>query len=270
MPVQAQSVISTTLATGDPRFAPRRWAGGLELYGGGVAVGVGRTAVTVRTGRGRLSLVLSGVGRDGRLRAVGAVSPRVRGGEAVYVHRGGAVEWYRAGPLGVEQGFTLTRRPAGRGDAVTLAMALGGLRAQLSGSGAEFLARSGRVAVRYGGLVAFDASGRRVPAGLSLSGSRLLLRVGDRGARYPLRIDPFIQQGAKLAASDESGAGQFGASVALSEDGNTALSGGAADKSGAGAAWVFTRSGSTWTQQGSKLIGSGESGAGQFGASVAL
>ena len=37
-----------------------------------------------------------------------------------------------------------------------------------------------------------------------------------------------------------------------------------------GAAWVFTRSGSTWTQQGPKLTGSGEVGAGEFGESVAL
>ena len=33
---------------------------------------------------------------------------------------------------------------------------------------------------------------------------------------------------------------------------------------------MFTRSGSTWTQQGSKLTGSGEVGEGAFGSSVAL
>ncbi|MBV9422122.1 MAG: hypothetical protein JOZ98_04380 [Solirubrobacterales bacterium] len=197
------------------------------------------------------------------------MSPRVRGGEVMYA-RGGVVEWYRAGPLGIEQGFMLARRPAGRSGAVTLAMKLGGLRARPSGSGVEFVARSGQVALRYGGLVAFDASGRRVAAWLALSGSRLLLRVNDRGARYPLRIDPFIQQGSKLIASDESGAGQFGASVAVSGDGNTALVGGPADNGNVGAAWVFTRSGSTWSQQGAKLTASDEGGAGRFGGSVAL
>ncbi len=34
--------------------------------------------------------------------------------------------------------------------------------------------------------------------------------------------------------------------------------------------WVFTRSGSNWTQDGGKLTGGGESGEGQFGISVAL
>ncbi len=75
-------------------------------------------------------------------------------------------------------------------------------------------------------------------------------------------------QQAKLIGGEESGAGHFGRSVALSADGNTALIGAANDEGG-GAAWVFTRSGSTWTQQ-AKLTGAGESGSGWFGQSVAL
>jgi hypothetical protein len=58
--------------------------------------------------------------------------------------------------------------------------------------------------------------------------------------------------------------------VALSPDGNTALIGGPGDNSSAGAAWVFTRSGSTWTQQGKKLTVANETGGSQFGSSVAL
>ena len=58
--------------------------------------------------------------------------------------------------------------------------------------------------------------------------------------------------------------------MALSADGNTALIGGSDDDDSVGAAWVFTRSGATWTQQGAKLTGSDEVGAGDFGESVAL
>jgi hypothetical protein len=47
----------------------------------------------------------------------------------------------------------------------------------------------------------------------------------------------------------------FGTSVALSATGDTALVSAPGDSSGAGAAWVFTRSGSVWSQQGTKLIG---------------
>ena len=66
--------------------------------------------------------------------------------------------------------------------------------------------------------------------------------------------EKWTQQGAKLTGGGESGVGKFGASVALSSDGNTALIGGPNDGPfPVGAVWVFTRSGSVWTQQGAKL-----------------
>ena len=80
----------------------------------------------------------------------------------------------------------------------------------------------------------------------------------------------WAQQGEKLTGAGESGAGEFGWSVALSGAGDTALIGGRDDGGGVGAAWVFARVGSTWAQQGEKLIGAAESGQGQFGQDVAL
>jgi hypothetical protein len=80
----------------------------------------------------------------------------------------------------------------------------------------------------------------------------------------------WIQQGGKLTGSGASGGAKFGWSVALSADGSTALVGGWADSGNKGAAWVFTRSGSTWTQQGGKLTGAGATAFPQFGFSVAL
>ncbi len=65
----------------------------------------------------------------------------------------------------------------------------------------------------------------------------------------------------KLTAADASGAAELGFSVALSDDGNTAIVGGPGDSSSIGAAWVFTRSGSVWNQQGTKLSGAGAAGA---------
>ncbi len=80
----------------------------------------------------------------------------------------------------------------------------------------------------------------------------------------------WTQQGPKLTANDETGNGKFGTIVALSANGDTALIGGWNDDHSKGAAWVFTRSGSTWTQQGPKLTGAGETGEGRFGVAVAL
>ncbi len=131
--------------------------------------------------------------------------------------------------------------------------------------------RNGQTVLRYTGLSANDAKGQALRSWLTLESGRVVMRIDSQRARYPVRIDPFIQQGPKLTGSEESGEGSFGQSVALSSDGNTALIGGPEDNNGAGAVWVFTRSGSTWTQQGPKLTGGEESGEKSFfGSSVAL
>ena len=78
------------------------------------------------------------------------------------------------------------------------------------------------------------------------------------------------QQGGRLVGSDGSSAAKQGISVALSADGNTLALGGNADNGFAGAAWVFTRSGTSWTQQGAKLVGTVAVSNAQQGYSVAL
>src|SRR5215208_4648756 len=89
-------------------------------------------------------------------------------------------------------------------------------------------------------------------------------------ARSPSGRLSLIQQGQKLTGGGAAGAGRFGTSVALSADGDTALVGGPDDDGLRGAVWTFTRSGTTWSQQGGKLTGGGETGNGRFGTSVAL
>jgi hypothetical protein len=81
----------------------------------------------------------------------------------------------------------------------------------------------------------------------------------------------WTQQGGKLVGTGALGPASQGTSVALSADGNTTIVGGYNDNSGIGAAWIFTRSNGVWTQQGTKLVGSGAvGGATSQGWSVAL
>ena len=98
--------------------------------------------------------------------------------------------------------------------------------------------------------------------------------ITDAGAAYIFtRSGVNWSQQAQLLASDKAANDYFGYSVALSSDGNTCAVGAYAnDPSGisnAGAAYIFTRSGSTWTQQ-TKLIASDRADSDLFGSSIAL
>ncbi len=130
--------------------------------------------------------------------------------------------------------------------------------------------------VQQGGKLSEESPSFGETVALSADGSTMLVGApGDDGGRGAAWVftrtgSTWTQQGEALTGGEESGAGEFASSAALSADGDTVLIGGAGDGGHAGAAWVFTRTDSTWTQQGEKLIGGGEVGPGWFGRSVAL
>ena len=112
------------------------------------------------------------------------------------------------------------------------------------------------------------------------AGAAISRRQESSGSSHA--VTPLQQRGAKLVGIGEIHRGEFGRSIVLSADGKTAAVGGSNDNSptfdskrgvlslGLGAVWVFKRTGSTWKQQGPKIVGQGESGPGQFGAAIAL
>ena len=85
-----------------------------------------------------------------------------------------------------------------------------------------------------------------------------------------MALAQFSQQGPKLVGTGATGPASQGFSVSLSSDSNTAIVGGGDDNTAEGAAWVFTRSGGVWTQQGDKLVGTGATGTTRQGDSVSL
>jgi hypothetical protein len=96
--------------------------------------------------------------------------------------------------------------------------------------------------------------------------------TGSGTGNFTITTTPFpsVQQGSKLVGTGATGAALQGISVAMSADGNTAIVGGYSDNSNVGAVWIYRRSGGSWTQQGTKLVGTGNTGASQQGTSVAL
>jgi len=270
MPLSLVPALSASVGPFQRRFWSVRRGASLLTAGGGLRSTFNVSGVAMRVGHGTLGLSLAGVGRGRRFDPIAAVAPSGSANQITYRH-GWTSEFYRNGPLGLEQGFVVRHRPlARRGSLALLLRVRGSLMPERVGTQVLFRAPGGAVAISYSHLAAVDATGRQLPVSMWVGNGTLQLRVGDGGARYPLRIDPFIQQGAKLTGGGEVGSGEFGSSVALSADGNTALVGAPGDSGGVGAAWVFTRSGSIWTQQGEKLTGASETGAARFGGSVAL
>jgi hypothetical protein len=129
---------------------------------------------------------------------------------------------------------------------------------------------------RFGASVAISADGSTAIVG----------GPGDNGRvgavwMFARSEGMWVQQGPKLTPESEGTAVEceelegepeacgVGRSVALSADGNVALVGAPRNKGHQGAAWVYTRSGSTWTKS-ARLTGEEAVGAARFGRSVAL
>jgi hypothetical protein len=334
LPAGALGPVSAALGRSAPEYRARVAAGSISTFSAPQRLHASFSRAGVRIGgRAGVSLRLQTLVQGGLARRLAPVTPTASANRVTFA-RPGLSEWYANGPLGIEQGFTLTARPpTGAGGAVVLAMRLGSAaRTQLARGGQALTVRArGGSTLRYGNLLALDATGRALPSRMTLDGRELRIMLDARGARYPLRIDPLVQQGRRLTGAagslnrfgysvalsddgntavvgarygsgtyvfarsgsawslqgtlvteEEAGEGSacegegaegecsFGRAVAMSADGNTVLIGAATADERRGAAWVFTRAGSVWTQQGPRLTAAVESARGHFGAAVAL
>ena len=129
-------------------------------------------------------------------------------------------------------------------------------------SAVKFVTADGQAALRYSGLKVWDAAQRELAAHIEVRGRQLSLVVNDRDATYPVTIDPTFTRQAYLKASNTGSEDYFGWSIAIS--GNTVIVGAPGEDSNAntingdqsnnsaqeaGAAYVFVRNGTTWSQQ---------------------
>jgi hypothetical protein len=131
----------------------------------------------------------------------------------------------------------------------------------------KLTASDGKVGDRFGYSVAIDGDTAVVGAGYADVGLKL-----DQGAAYVFtRSGETWTQRQKLTASDSALGAYFGSSVAISGDTVVVGARGAYvdGEVNQGAAYVFTRSGETWTQQ-QKLTASDGTARDHFGSSVAI
>jgi len=218
-------------------------------------------------------LPLRAYGRGTGMQRARSASKKSSHSARVEYQRGTLTEWYvNVGPA-IEQGFTVSEKPAGSGP---LALHFE-LRTDLAPSlspdarSLSFSAPDGS-RLRYSDLAAFDARGVQLPARFALEPERLVLEVDDSGAVYPLTIDPLIYMEAKQVAFDALTGDDYGASVAVDVD--TAVVGAPGDDDpvagdGTGAAYVYVRVGAAWVLQ-QKITALDRAPDDNFGASVAI
>ncbi|MCA3148770.1 MAG: integrin [Burkholderiales bacterium] len=115
---------------------------------------------------------------------------------------------------------------------------------------------------------------------VALSGDGNTLAVGapgedgsasDSGAVYVFTRSggSWSQQGSPIKATSPALGDRFGSAVALSNDGNTLAVGAPGRNADAGSAYVFVRSGTSWTEEDNRTASNAGAGD-QFGTSVAL
>jgi uncharacterized protein (TIGR03437 family) len=255
---------------------------GTKLVGTG-AVGSAQQGISVALSGDGNTCVVGGRDDNG---AIGAIWVYTRSGGA-WNQQGGKLVGAGAvnGPYSVSQGNSV----AVSGDGNT---AIVGGPGDNGGTGALWVfTRSGGVWSQQGGKLvgtgAVKATGGYVvyqgsSVALSADGNTAIVGGpgdnGDIGAAWVFTRSGGVwsQQGDKLVGTgavngaNAAFAAQQGLSVALSGDGNTAIVGGPNDNDFVGAAWVYTRSGGVWSQQGGKLVGTGGIHSTLQGSSVAL
>jgi hypothetical protein len=225
----------------------------------------------------------------GRTAIVGAPAEGGAGSAWIYARTG--PNWIRQGPALPGLGSPEPCIPEGGGEAEACRY---GLAVALSGDGNTALIGAPAANAGLGAARIYTRSGSTWEEGPELTGSaeigsghfgRSVALSGDGttalvGGAYDdhgigaawlfTRTSSGWTPGPVLHGGEEGGAGYFGRAVALSSDGATALIGGPLDSRGAGAIWVFGRSGAEWEQQGPKLTPAAAAEAEHFGHSVAL
>jgi hypothetical protein len=176
--------------------------------------------------------------------------------------------------------FGRTVAIAGAGDTVLVGARFDDVGANTNQGSAYVFVRSGSTWTQQAKLTAADGVATDLFGNsVALSGDTALVgayyddvgAIGGEGSAYVfVRSGSTWTQQAQLTAADSANSDQFGISVALS--GDTALVGAWLNDvvtTDQGAAYVFVRSGSTWTQQARLTVADGAP-FDQFGFSVAL
>ena len=262
LPPVAQATISAAVGKNNSSYYAKPSKQGFQLHSASQKLWLDftRREATLRADGFAWNMALAAYGRGLDLAPAPQVEPRASRNRVEYRH-GAVNEWYKNGPLGMEQGFTVqSRLGASDSQPFTIALSLPDnvqasvdrSRTTLTLTGADDRAR-----IRYAGLTATDANGKELKTWLQTDRKQLLVKVDDAGALYPIVIDPIIQL-AELAST----ASELTYTVGTS--GSTVVA------SDGGTVYVFVKPSTGWTNMTQTATLTPSDSPIAFGASVAI
>jgi 6-phosphogluconolactonase (cycloisomerase 2 family) len=223
-----------------PLAASRLAAGGRSLPSGGtlsIRQAAGGGAYLVNSSQDLAATIspksVSVVGIDGITVGLGSVTigrgavlshplfgAPAPAGDRVMLGAAGLDEWFVNTPSAIEQGFTVTRRPAGHSPLVISQRLMGNADARVTSDGRTVFFSTLRGRLEYTNLVVRDSRGARVPAHLNLAGRQLRIVIDDAGAGYPLRVDPGILSPVVQNPGTNADTGTYPRALAFSPNGD--------------------------------------------------
>ena len=198
------------------------------------------------------------ISSDGNTAIVGAYGENWPAG-AIYIYIRSGTTWSQQARISIGGGYFFGSSLSISGDGLTLAVGVGQEPALyiFAKSGTTWSQQAKITGIVFG---AAPDAGIGAPVSISSDGNTIIFGASredtgatDAGAAYIFtRSGTSWSQQAKIQASDKEANDYFGSSVSISSDGNTAIVGAHGEDTGgadAGAAYIFKRSGSTWSQQ---------------------
>lgn len=213
-------------------------------------------------GHAEITIGLAAIGRGSRMSRVERVGASTRGNVGTYSFDGAWIdEWFVNGPLGIEHGFDVTRRAAGRGPLELHVEADGTLAPRSRGNEVALEDGTGAPVLRYGLPFARDAAGRALDVRFAVRATSVVITVDDRHAEYPIHVDPLVWREQVVLTDSVPSGDWFGRVMAMDGD-VLAVSGW-----GVEAVSIYRRLGSMWLLE--QRIGAPELGE-EFGEAIAV
>ncbi|RNL80278.1 hypothetical protein, partial [Nocardioides marmorisolisilvae] len=182
----------------------------------GIAATVARNgALSVTAGsKAAVTLRTTSLSRPGHVVPLTATAAPLATDSTATITRGAAIEWFQNRAGGLQQGWTISNRPAGTGS-LSLGLAIKGAVTTVTGKDALNLQPRTGSSISYANLLVRDSRGTKLPARFVKTATGARIVVDDRHAHYPVVVDPDISSVETLAPASTNASAGFGSAIAV-------------------------------------------------------